>query len=68
MLYQGKFDEAISLAQKAVDLEPNLERSHQILIIIAKMAGKIDLAREKYEQAIKINPGWEEDLREFLES
>jgi Tfp pilus assembly protein PilF len=48
-------------------LEPNLERSHQILIVVAKMAGKFDLAREKFEEAIKINPDWEKDLKPILE-
>jgi O-antigen ligase len=67
MLYQGNFDEAIYLAQKAVDLEPNLERSHQILILVAKMAGKKDLAKEKLEEAIRINSDWEKDLRPILE-
>jgi O-antigen ligase len=67
MLYQGNFDEAIYLAQKAVDLEPNLERSHQILILVAKMAGKKDLAKEKLEEAIRINPDWEKDLKPILE-
>ena len=67
MLFQGKFDEAISLSQKAVDLEPDFERSHSILITVAKIAGKNDLAREKFNEAIKINPTWEEDLKKILE-
>ena len=67
MLYQRKFDEAIALAQKALDLEPRLENSHIILIKILKFVGKEDLARKKFEEAIKINPDWREDLEPLFE-
>jgi Tfp pilus assembly protein PilF len=55
------------LVQKAVDLEPKFKNSHLILIRVLKIAGKEDLAKQKFEEAIKINPNWEEDLRKILE-
>jgi tetratricopeptide (TPR) repeat protein len=66
MLLKGDFEKAISLAQKSIDLEKNLETSHAVLIQVLKFAGKEDLAREKFEEAVKINPAWEEDLKVFL--
>jgi O-antigen ligase len=68
LIYQGKIDEAISLTQKAVDLEPKFKNSHLILIKALKIAQKESLARQKFEEAIKINPDWEEDLKKMLES
>ncbi len=68
LLYQGRIDEAIFLAQKAVDLEPKFKNSHLILIRVLKIAQKEDLAKQKFEEAIKINPEWEEDLKKILES
>jgi len=67
MLFKGNFEEAISLAQKAVDLEKNLLNSHAVLIQVLKFLGKEDLAKQKFEEAIKINPDWEKDLKKFLE-
>jgi len=67
LLFQKRFEEAIDLAQRAVNLEPNLQRSHYVLIKVLKIAGKEDLAKQKYEEAIKINPEWEEDLKKLLE-
>jgi len=67
LLLKGNFEEAISLAQKAVDLEKNLLNSHAVLIQVLKLAGKNDLAKQKFEEAIKINPAWEESLKRFLQ-
>ena len=67
LVYQGRFDEAIFLAQKAAELEPKFKNSHLILIKVLKISGKEDLAKQKFEEAIKINPDWEEDLRKILE-
>jgi tetratricopeptide (TPR) repeat protein len=67
LIYQGRIDEAIFLVQKALDLEPKFKNSHLILIRVLKIAGKEDLAKQKFEEAIKINPAWEEDLRKILE-
>jgi O-antigen ligase len=67
LIYQGRIDEAISLAQKAVDLEPKFKNSHLILMRVLKIAGKENLAKQKFEEVIKINPNWKEDLRKILE-
>ena len=66
-LYQGRPEEALSLAEKAIALEPKLFQSHRIAIQIAKIMGDYDLAKEKAEQAIEINPEWEPELRQILE-
>jgi tetratricopeptide (TPR) repeat protein len=67
LIYQGRADEVIFLAQKVVDLEPKFKNAHLVLIKVLKIAGKGDLAKQKFEEAIKINPDWEEDLRKILE-
>ena len=66
-LYQGRAQEAVFLAQKALDLEKNLEISHAVLIQVLIFSGQKDLAREKFEEAIKINPAWENNLKKYFE-
>lgn len=66
-LYQGKFEEVISLAEKAVELEPRVKNSHLIVIRVAKLIGKYDLVKQKAEEAIAINPSWEPEIKEILE-
>ncbi|HUW71839.1 MAG TPA: O-antigen ligase family protein [Candidatus Humimicrobiaceae bacterium] len=61
-LYQGKFDEALSLAEKAVTLEPNLLQSHLIVVRIAQIMEDDELAERKIKEAIEINPGWATSL------
>ena len=57
---QGKIEEAVLLAQKAVDLEPNILNSHLYLIRIIKDAlNDKELAFEKAREAKKINPQWD---------
>jgi len=68
LIYQTRFEEAIFLTQKAVDLEPKYKYAHFVLIRALKIANKEDLARQKLEEAIKINPAWEEDLKKALGS
>ena len=62
-IYQGKFEEALSLTEKAVGLEPHLETSHLIAIEIARIMGDFELMEKKIKEAIEINPEWEKDLR-----
>jgi O-antigen ligase len=62
-LYQGKPNEALVLAEQALELEPQLQRSHLIVIEVAKMMRDLELAEKKIEEAIEINPAWEKDLR-----
>ncbi|MDI6591593.1 MAG: O-antigen ligase family protein [Patescibacteria group bacterium] len=65
-LYQNRGQEALALAEKAVELEPKLGQSHLILVQIAKFIGDYDLAQKKIEEAIKINPAWESQLKKIL--
>jgi len=65
-VYQGDFNEALSLAEKTVELEPKLIQPHLIEIQIAKFMGNEALAKEKAERAIKIDPSWESRIKEIL--
>jgi len=62
-LYQRRPQEALVLAEKAVELEPRLIRSHMIAIEIAKIIGDFELAEKKIKEAIAINSAWEKNLR-----
>lgn len=66
-LYQQEFEEALALAEKAIDMEPRLLDSHLIAIQIAKIMGNDELVRQKINEAISINPEWEPRLKEILE-
>ncbi|MEA3293117.1 MAG: O-antigen ligase family protein, partial [Patescibacteria group bacterium] len=65
-IYQRDIQAGLSLAEKAVELEPRVKSSHLIVIQIAKLISK-DLAQEKANKAIKINPLWEEQIKKLLE-
>jgi len=65
-LFQEKVQEALSLAQTAVDLEPRAEKSHLILIQIARLTGDQELLKEKVENALNINPEWATTIKEVL--
>ena len=65
-LYQGKDEESIYLAGKALELEPRLLQSHFVIIQIAQLIGDYQLAERKIQEAIKINPEWEKVLTENL--
>lgn len=62
-LYQGRPQEALDLAEKAVELETGLIRSHIIVIEVAKITGNFELVEKKIQEAIAINSAWEETLR-----
>ncbi len=70
-LFQGKFDEAILLSEKAVELEPKVERSNLILVeiaaIIRNLTGNYDLLEEKVRVALEINPSWATNIQMILE-
>jgi len=66
-LYQGRTDEALSLVEKAIKLEPNLFQSHNIMIQIAKLTEDQELVERKVKEAIEINPEWESELKKFIE-
>jgi len=74
-LYQGSFKEAIELSEKAVTLDPRVERSHLVLIQVIQISGDQNLAKEKAAVALKINeehkgdPGWTDwtnDIKQLL--
>jgi len=62
---QGNTQEAISLSEKALYLEPKVLRSWQILIRVLEIAGQEDLAKEKVKEALKINPDWQRYFEEI---
>lgn len=64
-LYQGKFEEALSLAEKAISLEPKVFQSHRIAVQIAKMMKDDELVQKKIQEAIKIDPQWETELQKI---
>ena len=65
-LYQGDFEQAILLAEKAVELELRLDRAHFALVQIAMIKGDRGLAKEKAREAIEINPDWRVNLEKIL--
>lgn len=66
-LLENKPQEAVSLAEKSISLNPKMKQSHIIIINIAKVIGDYDLAKKKIEEAIKIDSSWEPELKKFLE-
>ncbi len=65
-LYQGEFNTAFSLAEKALELELERGPSHLIVIQVAKIMGNDELANKKAEEAIRINPSWEPQIKEII--
>lgn len=61
-LIQGKFDEAVDLADRAIKLEPRVKNSYFIALNIAKMIGRSDLFEREKSEALKINPDWRADI------
>ena len=62
----NEHDEAINVALKAVELEPRLLQSHELLVRVAVAAEDIELAETKVKRALEINPGWEAHLNSLL--
>jgi len=62
MLFKGKFNEAIQMTEKAIQLEPKVERAHILAIevgrVIAKITGNEDYMNQSIDRAKKINPSW----------
>jgi O-antigen ligase len=65
-IYQGKINEALSLAQEALALELKSESSNLIVIQIAQMTGDQNLVEEQIKKALEINPAWEADIQNVL--
>lgn len=55
-LYEGKYQDALDLAKKALDLEPLAPRSYLILIQVARVVGGKPLAEKYAAEAIKALP------------
>lgn len=68
-IYQQDFNQALSLSERALELEPEFFHSHLIVIKIAKIIGKKEILDKKIEEALKINPSWENQIKnELIES
>jgi len=65
-LYQGKSEDAFSLAEKAVELDKNLSNSHLILVQVAMIIGDTELAKKKAQEAIEIIPSLGPELKQIL--
>ena len=66
-LLQNNKDEAILLAEKAVEVEPRVARSHLILIQVVQIAGDLKLAKEKAIEAVEMFPELKEKLKYLLD-
>jgi O-antigen ligase len=65
-IYEGQMQEALSLAEKAVNLEPQSRQSNLIVIQIAKIMGNNELVQQKVEAALKADPSLEADINSLL--
>jgi len=66
-IYQGKFSEALSLTEKALELEKRFPQSHLTVIKVAKLIGDRELVKRKSEEAIKLFPNLEPEIKKILE-
>jgi len=70
-LFQGSPEEAMIIAEKAISLAPEYQRSHIIALevakIIARVTGDTKYIQERYEAALGINPEWKDDLDAVLQ-
>jgi tetratricopeptide (TPR) repeat protein len=55
-------DSALVWAQRAVDLDPELPRAHNVLGISHSGLGRPDAAKEAYLQAVRLNPSYSSPL------
>ena len=71
-LFKNNPQEAMSLAKKAIDLEPKAERPHLVAIqmaqMIAKVTGDVSFVQERVNHALEINPDWQADIESVLKS
>ncbi len=65
-IYQNKLDEAFSLSEKALNLDPESSQSNLIIIQVAKFMGDEELVQQKVDEALKINPSWETSINDIL--
>jgi len=62
-LYQGKYEDALDLAKKALKMEPLSPRSHLILIQVAQIAGGKKLAEKYATESLKIIPSLKQSVK-----
>jgi tetratricopeptide (TPR) repeat protein len=62
---QAAVDEAIANIEKAIALNPRLDKSYLFLGYIHKAVGRPDKAEKQFEKAIQCNPDCTEALREL---
>jgi len=62
----NEHDEAVKAAETAIEIEPRLLQSHEVLVRVAIALQDIELAEEAIKRALEINPAWEEHLNSFL--
>jgi O-antigen ligase len=67
-LFEGKKEEAISLFQKALDLDKEHKIYHIQLIRLLKILGEEELVKKKVDEALKINPEWKAELENMLKN
>ena len=67
-LFEGKKEEAILYFQKSVDLDKYQKIYHLYLVNLLQALGEKELAKQKIEEALKINPDWKKDFEKFLEN
>ena len=69
-MFQGKFEEAFSLAQKAVLLAPQARQSNLVMVdvgaITAKFTGNSKMLKEAITTALGINSDWAKDIQLLL--
>ncbi len=66
---QDKFAEAETAYRKAIELEPNNPKLHNVLGAVLKDQKKLKDAEREYQKAVKLEPGraeWHTDLGEVL--
>lgn len=65
-IYEGQLEQALSLAEQALSLEPKSAQSNLIVIQIAKIMGNSDLVEQKAKEAIEANPSLEASIKNLL--
>jgi len=57
----GRWDEAVAMARRAVELDPLSEASHEVLVEMLRRAGRLEEARSAYKKWRELNPDLEEE-------
>jgi hypothetical protein len=61
-----KYIEVLNLSEKAVTIEPRLIKSHEIGLLAAQLLEDVQLLKEKYAEAIAIDPVWHNELSHYI--